>query len=398
MARTLAPRRLTGRAAAGVTFSFATEADDADLRALLRSAPTGGDIALSLEREPSYFAASAIEGPAHHTLIGRDPTTNQLLCAGSISARLRHLNGRPTPIGYLGSLRLAPHRHSHAPLLRQGYAHFRHWHDAAPDRPTLYLTSIAADNHRARRLLEARVPGLPTYRYLDDLVTLLIPIRPRGDFYHPACRARTKLRRLGLTLRRACHTDFPALASFLNRHAARYQFSPHWPPEDLCSPTLTPNLTPSDIRLALDERGQIVGCAALWDQSPLKQAVVRGYSPRLARLRPCLNLVFRLARRPTLPDPGTPIRQAYASFLAADDDRVLLHLLESLHAPAYQRRLAYVTCAFSAKDPRLPLVRRRFRSARAYTTRLYAVHWPDGQSAADSLDPKVPLAPEVATL
>src|SRR5207248_939899 len=62
-------------------------------------------------------------------------------------------------------------------ILRDGYDFF---HTLQRDNPAdLYFTSIAADNDRARRLLENGARGLPKYSFLAELDTLLVAVRRR---------------------------------------------------------------------------------------------------------------------------------------------------------------------------------------------------------------------------
>ena len=65
----------------------------------------------------------------------------------------------------------------------------------------------------------------------------------------------------------------------------------------------------------------MTGCAATWDQRGLKQAIVRGYSPRLARWRSVVNLAGPLVGVPALPPVGRPLEFVYLSHVAVDDDQ-----------------------------------------------------------------------------
>jgi len=115
-----------------------------------------------MEREPGFFAAAAIEGTEHQTLIGL--RGQRVVCMGTISARQRFINGQPTRVGYLSGLRTDASLRGHASMiLRRGYELFHRLHQNGG--PAIYLTSIIADNVPARRLLERGLPGMPTYRF-----------------------------------------------------------------------------------------------------------------------------------------------------------------------------------------------------------------------------------------
>jgi hypothetical protein len=379
MHRTAAPGELTGtrvraRGGAGsgrgadraVQFSVATTADDDSLRRLARENPMRGQISLSLEREPSYFAAAAIEGSEHQTIVATE--NGRVICAGSVTMRLRYINGQPMRTGYLGGLRLDVSARNRSSVIRRGYDLFHRLH-VEQGGPPLYLTSIVADNLPARRLLERGLPGMPTYRFLGEFVTLAIP--------------RTR----GLVAFSADPAGLIAL-DLLFRYQSQYQFAPAWTVEDL----------PEDFRIVHSPAGDPVACAALWDQRRIKQTIVHGYAPRLGALRPLINAAATLLGRPRLPAVGRAISHAFVSHIATDPDepKSIETLIRHFQRAARSRGIDYLTLGFDARDPRLAHLRRAFR-AREYVSRLYAVHWDDGAALACQLDERL-LAPEVALL
>jgi hypothetical protein len=375
---------------------LATAADDTQLRALLRETPMPGrDITISLEREPSYFAAAEIEGPWHRTIVACDARTDRIVACGSVSSRSRYINGAPSDVGYLSSLRVATTYSGRPDLLRRGYEFLRGL--CSREGPPIYLTSIAAENVRARRFLEAGVRGMPTYRPIGEFVTCLMPITRahRAHRAHPAPVILSAAKDLASPSEDA--RSFAALrmtggdeAAFVNRCNASFQFAPHWKDVDL----------QQHRAFTVVEAGNSIGCVALWDQRHIKQAVVRGYSPRMRLARPLVNFASRLRGGPPLvPTLGTPLSHAYASHLATDPERpdVLIDLLTDLLAAASARGLHFVTAGFAANDPRLRVVLDRFK-CRQYRSILYVVHWPEGAAIAESIDTARPAAPEVALL
>lgn len=162
----MAGTTLTGRLA-GLEYGFATEADDAGLRALLRETPMGGAIRLTFEREPNFFASVRREGIRHYTICARD--------AGKIVA-MASRTVWPTGVGYLHQLRIAPsHRHLIRQFLRTGFRLLRETH--APDEAPYDVATIVSDNTVARRVLEAGLPGLPLFRPVEKILTMLLPAR-----------------------------------------------------------------------------------------------------------------------------------------------------------------------------------------------------------------------------
>jgi len=373
------------RGAGGVRFALATAAHDPALRRLLRESPMPGRIALSLEREPSYFAAAALEGPEHHTIIALED--GRVVAAGSVSARGRFINGRAMRVGYLGALRLAPASRGRASILLRGYNFFRQLHERGG--PPLYLTSIFADNRPARRFLERGLSGMPNYRFLGEFVTLAIPRARAANLSGRAARAFRRLRQAGLQVIPGSTERRAEIRDLLNRELGKYQFAPEWAESEIYA---------KNFCLVCAQDGTLVGCAAIWDQRAFKQSVVRGYRGSLRWARKLINAGATALGRPALPPLGAPISHAFISHLAAPSGQpeIAEALLRSLQGAARALGVDYLTLGFDARDARLAHLRKMFH-AHEYVSRIYAVHWPDGAALAESLEDRL-LAPEVAIL
>ena len=157
---------------ARVTLRVATAADDAALRRLLRENPMRGAMSVAFEREPDFFRGAGLAGADEQTIVAHE--NERLVCMGRCVWRDCWVNGRATRTGYLGELRLDHAARGRFGILRDGYRFFREL--ARDDAAELYFTSIAADNERARRLLESGARGLPTYKFLAELDTLLVAV------------------------------------------------------------------------------------------------------------------------------------------------------------------------------------------------------------------------------
>jgi hypothetical protein len=359
-------------------FDLAAPGDEAEVRRLLRDNPMDGGIRLSLEPAHGATLFAGSDALVRQTIVGRR-RNGGLFALGERIVRPMYINGQPTPVGYLGSLRLdADHRRNPRALLR-GYQRLRQLHDADRACP-FYLTSIMADNRAARRFLEANLPAMPTYRFIAEYVSLVMRVRRRAMRF---ASKSSSAQRAGLSAKPGSDDTLAAVAELLGQSGRRFQFSPVWP-----ATGLPRGPQPADFLLALNPDGRVVACAALWDQRSVKQTVVRGYSPALARWRPAVNAFARLVGRPRLPAVGEPVQLAYVSHVAsAEGSRPLAFaaLVESLHATAATRGLDYLVAGFAADDPRLVALRRRF-GGRELRSRLYVVYWEDGRRAAETLD------------
>ena len=377
--------------------SLATPADDMAVRRMLRECPLAGDVSVSLEREPTDRAAAVVEGDVHQMLVARERATGRVAAIASRSVGDAFINGRPARVGYLGQLRVAtPFRGSRA-LLDAGFASCRALHNLGDAR--VYLVSVVAENHAARRLLlGTRSAFAPRMEQVGRLRTLIVPRRRARDLPGQGdvgirCRA---LRSAHIDIRPGSRELLPDIAACLWRNGQRYQFARCWYPADLCSAVRTPGLLPEHFLVAM-RGGRIVGCVACWDQRRFKQVVVRGYSPRVARWRPVINFAGRWLGIPSLPEVGQRLEFAYLSHLAVDDDRPEVAI--ALIAAARHRLPAdieYAVIGLSDDSPLLAVLKGRFRH-RAYSSLLYAACWEDGEPVVRALDGRI-SAPEVAIL
>lgn len=387
MAGPLADRKL------GTRFGVATAEDDNAIRRLLRENPMRGGVDLTFEREPNYFHGANLAGGDDQTITAF--SHDQLTCMGRCTQRECWIDGTLRRIGYLAELRLDATARGQFRILRDGYEFF---HVLQRENPAdLYFTSIAADNERARRVLESGPRGLPAYRFLAELDTLLVAI-PR--------RARpSRLQPEPVT---------PATLStsldFLNTHGRTRQFATAWNAERLRA--LAAHGLPLDRFFLMRENDELIACGALWDQRGFRQTVVRGYSAALAAVRPLVNLAGRIFGTPRLPGVGSALAHGFLSPLACTESpsltaastarcppaaaSLLPDVVEALFSHAAAVGLEFLTLALPSTDPRLPALRRRF-STRTYRSRLYRVDWADLPSLKIH-DQHRPFLPDVALL
>jgi hypothetical protein len=341
------------------SYTVAAPGDEARLRRLLRENPMGGAIRLTFEREPDYFAGANLAGGEDQTILVSE--ADRAVCLGRCTRRECWVNGRPRDVGYLAELRLDARAQGRFALLRDGYRFFEEQQRADP--AAVYFTSISADNERARRLLERGVRGLPTYRFLDELTTLLIavPRRPK------AARLRVEA---------ATPEHLAEIVGVLNATGQRRQFAAVWTVDRLCS--LAAHGLPLDRFLVAMDGSKVVACGALWDQRPFRQTVIRGYAPGLAVVRPLINLAGLVFGTPRLPAPDSTLAHALLSLLALAEgsEGLLPDFVEACFPLAARLGVEFLTLGVLSKDARLGGLRRRFRT-RAWPSQLYRVDFPD---------------------
>ncbi len=354
------PRRWGGGA---FDIGLATDADEPELRQLLRDQPIGGQVQLTLEREPCLYHAAGIEGDRYHLAVVRDRLTGRVVGMGSRSVREVWVDGRVTKLGYLGLLRRDPAVGRRWALLSSGFDCLQRTH--LPDELPYNFTSIVSDNAPARRLLERGLPGLPRYEPAGGFVTFVVPAHRR----HRIPRS--------LPIVRGQEGLVPSIIACLQRNLRRYEGAPLWTTQHLRDPLRCRGLALSDFFLAYS-RDRVIGCLALWDQRPFKQVVVRGYGSPLRYTRPAINAWMRLTGRPRLPRPVRQLNTAYLSHVAIDADRpdVFFGLVQAAQAAAVDRSIDYVLLGLADDHPLTRAVQKAW-NARAYHSTLYRVHWPN---------------------
>ena len=225
-------------------------------------------------------------------------------------------------------------------------------------RADRFFTSIASDNARARRVLErgGRL-GLPAYRRLCDLVTLIAPARKR-------------------TVAAADAVAPDELVEFLAQDARRFQLSLAW------DPTLLQDLARHGVSArdfaVVRRQGRIVACAAVWDQRAFRQTVIDGYEGVLDTFRPLIDATLVMRGRRRLPAPGSVLDQGMILGASVPDARDWSALWNELRHRASVRGLSWLAIARDARDPELGVLRRLTRG-RAYRTTLYEVTWPGAE-------------------
>jgi hypothetical protein len=345
-------------------FELATEADDADLREVLRRTPMGGNVSVTFRREPSYFRASPVDGPFRQVVVCRDTETGRIIGFGLRAVRQVYVNGEPQSIGYLGSLRVLEEYRNQG-LVARGYRYFRHLHEDG--RTPLYLTTIAEGNEKAIEVLTAGRAGLPRYHFAGLYHTAVL--KPSRRYHRPE----------GVTVIVADGQDIPEVIAFLQREGNRRQFFPSYREEDFSQQGSLLDLKPEDVLLAR-RGGQLIGTLAAWNQSDFKQSIITGYRGWLRWFRRLLGL----------PPPGSELRYRTAALaVVREEDPAVFTALVQMH----RRLLGFkgvksLLVGLHERDPLLSAI--RALRPRFYTTRLYLVCWDDGEAFRQSLDDRVP--------
>lgn len=355
-----------------VTFALAGRDDEGEIRRLLRENPMGEGWRISLEREPDGFGGPHWPVERRQFVLARDGGMAVGLCERVV--RPAFVDGAERWLPYLGALRVAQsHRHRIA-VLKGGFAALRSVEQT--DECPFALTSIAADNAPARRVLTAGIAGLPLYRPAGRYVTRMMRTKRGGT--HP-----------GIAI--AEPDRLPAIAAFLREQAAHRQFAPAWTAEALAAQ--------AGLTLLVQQDGDAIGgVIGVWDQRATRQAVLRGLPAEMAGLRVLANLSAPLHGLPPIPAVGESIEQVFLTALATrgDDPTIALALVAGGIDHAARAGVAVATIGLPDPHPWLAPLRARFRAIE-YATELFFVHWPEAAAQVDALDGG-PVFPDVALL
>jgi hypothetical protein len=366
-------------------FELATPSDDADLRGILAATPMPGRIAVSLRREPNWFAAAVVDGDFRQVVICRNLDTGRVVGFGCRSIRRLYVNGHLADVGYLSSLRLLP-EFRNLGLIARGYAFFRRLHEDG--RVPFYLTTIAEGNSTAINLLTSSRAQLPAYHLAGRYHTIALTLGRRA-FRHDSPA--------GVKLNAACADDLPAILELLATEGPRRQFFPHYELNDFLSAEGKLRALRLESVIVARRGGRLLGLVTGWDQQTYRQSIVDGYSGWVGRLRPLYNGWQSLRGLSGLPPPGQPLRCLTAAFpLVVDNDPVLFAaLIGELCRRHAGGSWSHLLIGLHETDP-LMSVAQRF-AARSYTTFLYLVGWQDSDAARAAVDQR-PVYLELGTL
>jgi len=357
----------------------ATKDDDETLKRLLSENSMDSWVNLCLERSPSYFDAQGLMGESY-TMIASDIQENKSVGMYSCSYMNMHINTKEENIAYFGELRLHKEYRNKIRVLKNGYKSLQKLLPVQKSSP-IYITSIASENTKARRVLEANLKGMPKYTPLAEMSTLI--------FSTQFLSKRKKLRI-------ASQEDIPRLVKFYNHKAQSYQFSPCLNEEWLSGLSSERGLDINDFYIREDAHGDIEACFALWDQRMFKQTVIKSYKAPLSLVRPLYNLFAKLSNRVELPKENSMLEQMYISFFACDKRGLVLECIKEAASLARVKGASSCVLGLSSQHPSLALIKRKLK-ANVYKTCIEMVHFEDEQQDI-LLNEGLLIQPEVALL
>lgn len=295
---------------------LARAGDDAELRALLADVPTPGRPSIIQEREPGFFELLRLHGGTAETYVAekRDGT---LVACGSLVVRPGTVGQALEQIGHVGDLRIRPAYRGGGLLAAMGGLAFRRARDQHGVR--LGCSVALASNGRLRGAIvargarrEAQPPGRRVAAY--TMASVVLPPKSRHS---------------DLELSTANSSDIDALGTFLGTTSSARLFGYEMSPAVLRRRLNEwPGLKLSDF-LLVRRQGLLVGCAAPWDPTPVRQTRIHAWGVLAPAVR-LLDARRRTAGLSPLPKPGEHLRMAYLthSHVEGDDPAVFAALVQ----------------------------------------------------------------------
>ena len=324
------------------TLSLADRADDAQLRERMAHDWIEGEAAVTLRREPSYFDASRLLGPAVQVIVARDASTDRIVATGCRSVATTYIDRQPRRTAFLSDLRIDP-GHRNGFLLARIYRFVRTLHDADP-LPS--YTLVYDDNERALNTLVGGRAGLPHYLPSGCIIARAIRLT----------RKRRMRRLAGVEIGRATRAELPDIVRFLNAQRAARRWAPALDIADFEHGRRCDTLRAEDFFVARRD-GRICATIAIWDQGALRQAHVERYARATQLLKVPYNLMATVRGWPKLPEPGKALPYVYLAFIEAQDDDPTLcaALLSRVYNSLCGERYLYALAALHDDDPLLPV-------------------------------------------
>jgi hypothetical protein len=335
-------------------------------------------IRLTTEHEPSYFNSLDMFGETTTVVCDDSPDLTVGMC--TLDRMAVHINGNPVVAGYLGKLRVSIGYRNRIRILRDGF-HVIQMLNSDSERLNYWFTSIAVDNSVARRVLEARLKGLPVYHQQGNLTTFAISSRagrPRG------------------ILEPVHESEIPKLVAFFNQQARRYQYAPVLTETWMQALNGVKGIGLQDFRV-VKESGDIRACLALWDQRKIRQTVVRDYRFPLDFFRTSYNMFARLFRRVVLPSPGAPLNHIFIAFMAINEQWQEQEIVTAIIDDAlYEIKTRDADVGLIGLSPLNPLSNSlNAYHKEAYQTCIESVYWTGEEASV--INPG-PVQPEIAIL
>lgn len=338
---------------------IASISDDFELRQIQKITSMSGDISLSFQSEPSFFEAISVLGSNQDVIVIRDLEKNKIAGFMIVSIKRVFVNGTPTDVRYLSSVRLLE-EYRGTRLLYKG---FKYLENLICDRKLINITTIVEDNHQAIKVLSKSRAGILNYYPKGKLKSYVIK---------PSKRKRYK-KKLNFNIQKGLNGfQLEEIISFINQEGSKKDFFPVYSYDTLLHNRLK-DFNVDNIYIAYKE-STILGVVGIWDQTNFKQIQVTNISRRMNVLKLFNNSVLsKMFDFPKIPDVNQYIVSLYLNLISVknDDYNVFSSILDKISVDYYKSNYNYIMLGLSEKDP-LSIGLKYFRNLE-YNSLIYSV-------------------------
>ena len=313
---------------------------DTGIKALCRI-PVSGNILLTLEREPNYFAGAGVqcEEPEVYVCVR---TMDGLVCGVfNIGFRKLFYNGKIEKVRYLCDLRIHPDYQKSTLFYR--IIKFISSIELAPNGLPAQ-TVVFADNHGMIQMINRRAKKnlrgeIPFYHLAGTLVTTMLTLKRRLKATE------------NIAVRSANEQDIPAMNSFWKSEGSKINYFPFYDFMELNQPYYE-GLNLRDFYLAF-RNDELVGITGTWNQKSLKQTRIVGYSTAYRLAKPIYNLYAAISGNPRLPKHGSIMNYLglHSILVKNRNPEVFAALLSTITESMQDSNFEYLLFAFDENDP-----------------------------------------------
>ena len=346
-------------------FRLAKTEDDHQLKSMMKNIKMSGNIALSFEREPSYFMAEKSGNLKTDTMLVVDKENEKVVGIASRSLRYAFVDGVKSKIGYLSNLR-GDKKVRNSLLLAKGYKFLKNLHQNDKE-VDFYISTILSDNTIAQKILTSQRAGLPIYESIGEFTTGFIPLN--------TSESETKVANI-TRLKPSVPYSIDDVVEFINNYNSQFQFAPFYTKDDFIGQNKLEGFSTDDFYLYIDN-GEILGLIGAWNQTNYKQVKVASYSKLYQIIKPLYNLYAKVMRLPPLPPSGSYIKNIYGSFVAIKDDNraVFESLVKAIQVDWSNRDYSYLAIGLHSRHPLSKTLLKR--SSQTLKSMGYLVYWKD---------------------
>lgn len=279
---------------------------DAQIRQLFKACKMPSDfIELDYQSEPSFIGALNFHGSVHDLVLIKPENFSGLAGLGVRSVRQAYLGGQPAALGYLHHLRLHPAIRG-GPYLLRGYRQIRNFYKK--NEAPLTLTSILADNHTAKTLLEAKRSSMPAYKKVCDYLTALIPLSGPGKRW--PFRKRQKKLNPSLSTAMLQKKDINKLLKLFGQAAEVFDGIPLVTENSFADShsSVFPGLQIEDF-VGVFYNNELIAACGIWNQQQYRQIMVSKLCNSLRIARSIWQAGQKFWGKCPVPAPGNQVNQ-----------------------------------------------------------------------------------------